>query len=100
MTDGDFESGFPGPWTVSPNLTNSSLSTTVKHAGNASLHVISTAAGTTKSSAIWQNLSTTLTANATYTLEFLVSTKHQRRAVDPAVVWLGYRGDGQSDTPA
>ena len=70
VTDGDFESGFPGPWTVSPNLTNSSLSTTVKHAGNASLHVISTAAGTTKSSAIWQNLSTTLTANATYTLSF------------------------------
>jgi hypothetical protein len=70
LTDGDFESGFPGPWTVSPNLASSVLSTTVKHSGSASLHVISTAAGTTKSSAIWQNLSTTLTANATYTLSF------------------------------
>ena len=41
VTDGDFESGFPrcrvdGVW---PILTNSVLSTTVKHSGNASLHL-------------------------------------------------------------
>jgi hypothetical protein len=34
LTDGDFESGFPGPWTVSANLTNSVLSPAIKHAGN------------------------------------------------------------------
>ena len=70
LADGDFESGFPGPWTVSANLTNSVLSTAVKHSGNASLHLISTAAGTTQSSAIWQTISPALTANATYTLSF------------------------------
>jgi hypothetical protein len=70
LADGGFESGFPGPWTVSPNLTNSVLSTTIKHSGNASLHVISTSAGTTQSSAIWQIISPALTTNATYTLSF------------------------------
>ena len=53
-----------------PQLTNSVLSTTIKHSGNASLHLISTAAGTTKSSAIWQIISPALTTNATYTLSF------------------------------
>jgi hypothetical protein len=70
LADGDFESGFPGPWTVSPNLTNSVLSTVVKHSGNGSLHVVSTAAGTTESSAIWQTISPALTGGATYTLSF------------------------------
>ena len=64
LTDGDFESGFPGPWSVSPNLTGSALSTTVKHSGSASLHVVSTAAGTTQSSAIYQTMSPALTATA------------------------------------
>ena len=70
LTDGDFESGFPGSWTVSPNLTNSVLSTAIKHSGNASLHLISTAAGSTQGSAIWQIISPALTTNATYTLSF------------------------------
>ncbi len=70
LTNGDFESGFPGPWTVSANLSGSVLSTVVKHSGNASLHLVSTAAGSTQSSAIWQTISPALTANATYTLSF------------------------------
>jgi CotH kinase protein/Lamin Tail Domain len=70
LSDGDFESGFPGPWTVSANLTGSVLSTMVKHSGNASLHLISTSAGTTQGSAIWQTVSPALTANGTYTLSF------------------------------
>src|SRR5262249_45578264 len=56
VLNGDFESGFPGPWTVSPNLTGSTLSTSIKHSGNASLHVISSAAGTTLGSSIWQDM--------------------------------------------
>ena len=70
LSDGNFESGFPGPWTVSANLAGSALSTTIKHSGNACLHVISTSAGTTQSSAIWQTVSPAMTANAAYTLSF------------------------------
>jgi hypothetical protein len=70
LSDGDFESGFPGPWTVSTNLTNSVLSTTIKHSGNASLHLISTSAATSQGTTIWQIISPALTTNATYTLSF------------------------------
>ncbi|HWD92650.1 MAG TPA: lamin tail domain-containing protein [Verrucomicrobiae bacterium] len=70
LPDGDFESGFPAPWTVSANLSGSALSTQFKHSGNNSLHVVSTSAGTTQSSAIWQTISPALANNATYTLSF------------------------------
>ena len=71
LTDGGFESGFPGSvWTVSPNLSGSVLSTTFKHSGNASLHLVATSGGTTQSSAIWQVMSPALVTNATYTLSF------------------------------
>ena len=69
VPDGDFESGFPATWNISPNLTDSVLDTTVKHSGNASLHVISSSAGTTKSSAIWQDIGP-LVDTDTYTLSF------------------------------
>jgi hypothetical protein len=70
LADGDFESGFPGPWTVSANLAGSVLSTSIKHSGNASLHLISTSAGSSQGSAIWQIISPALTTNATCTLSF------------------------------
>jgi hypothetical protein len=70
LTNGDFENGFPGPWTVSSNLTNSTLSTVVKHTGNGALHLISTAGGSSQGSSIWQTVSPSLTNNATYTLSF------------------------------
>ncbi len=46
------------------------LSTVVKHSGNASLHVISTGAGATQSSAIYQTIAPALTANGTYTISY------------------------------
>lgn len=70
VADGNFETALSGPWTVSPNLANSTLSSVIKHSGNAGLHVISTAPGTTQSSAIWQTMSPGLTQGATYTLSF------------------------------
>ncbi len=71
LSDGGFESGFPGSvWTVSPNLTGSVLSAAIKHSGNAALHVVSSAAGTTKASSIYQTISPALTTNAPYTLSY------------------------------
>ena len=70
LTNGDFESGYPGPWTLSANLTNSVVSAATRHSGNASLHLVSTSNGSTQSSSIWQTISPALTANATYTLSF------------------------------
>ena len=70
VQNGDFESAFPGAWTVSPNLTASAVSTAVKHSGAASLHVISSAPGTTQGSSIWQDLSPALVVGQPYTLSF------------------------------
>ena len=70
LSDGDFESTLTGPWTVSANMSGSSISTAVKHSGNASLHLVASSGGTTKGSSIWQTVSPALTANAAYTLSF------------------------------
>jgi regulation of enolase protein 1 (concanavalin A-like superfamily) len=70
LGNGDFESNLSGPWTVSPNLANSTLSTAIKHSGNASLHLISTSAGSTQSSSIWETMSPGLNIGAPYTLSF------------------------------
>src|SRR5262249_28277349 len=64
LANGDFESNLSGPWTVSPNLANSTLSSVIKHSGNVSLHVISTSAGSTQSSSIWQTMSPGLNIGA------------------------------------
>ena len=45
IANGDFESAFTGPWTTLPNYTNSTISTTAKHSGSGSLHVIGNAGG-------------------------------------------------------
>jgi hypothetical protein len=69
INNGNFETAFPGPWTVSANLTGSTDSSAVKHSGNASLHVVSSAAGSTLGSSIWQDMGPLVT-NATYTLSY------------------------------
>ena len=70
VQNGDFETAFPGPWTVSANLSRSVISTSIKHSGNSSLHLISSAAGTTQASSIWQSLTPALTTGQPYTLSF------------------------------
>ncbi|PYM12678.1 MAG: hypothetical protein DME18_10795, partial [Verrucomicrobia bacterium] len=69
VNSGDFESAFPGPWTVSANLIGSTASNAARHSGNYSLHVVSTAGGTTQGSSIWQDMGPLVT-NATYTLSY------------------------------
>ncbi|HEY5910800.1 MAG TPA: lamin tail domain-containing protein [Verrucomicrobiae bacterium] len=72
LADGDFEAGFPGPWVVSANLAGSGLSTSLKHGGASSLHLVASSGGTTRASSIYQDLSPALTLNAPYTLSFWV----------------------------
>jgi hypothetical protein len=69
LQNGDFESALSGPWTLSTNMTNSAISTTIKHSGNASLHVVATSPGDTISQAIWQNTGPIVT-NGTYTFSY------------------------------
>ena len=70
LTDGDFESGWPGPWIVADNHAASTTSTTIKHSGGASLHLVASSAGSTRGSAVVQDISPALTSSATYTLSY------------------------------
>lgn len=69
IINGDFETAFPGPWTVSGNLSASTISTVNRHSGSRSLRLISSQAGTTLGSSVWQDL-TPLNPNGVYTLSF------------------------------
>jgi len=69
LTNGGFEASLDGTWTVSTNMIDSGLSTTVKHSGKASLHVVASSGGATQTQAIWQDTATLVT-NATYTLSY------------------------------
>ena len=69
IVNGDFELAISPKWIISMNLTNSALSTEIKHAGATSLHLVSSTAGSTRSSAIWQTMSG-VTTGQTYTLSY------------------------------
>jgi uncharacterized protein (DUF1800 family) len=78
IQNGNFESSFPAPyWTVSTNLTGSSVSTTVSHSGAGSLHLVATSPGSTQVSSIYQT-NLPITTNLTYTLSYwiLFTTNH------------------------
>jgi hypothetical protein len=70
VRDGDFESALGTNWNLTTNFTQSALSTTFKHWGSNSLHVVATAAGSGSGNAIYQDLTPALTNGATYTLSF------------------------------
>lgn len=68
VPQGDFEA--LTAWTVSTNMSDSALSTAEVHGGATSLHVISTTAGSTQGSAIWQTLPSVVANAGNYTLSF------------------------------
>jgi len=70
LANGDFESAFPGPYVVGTNLAASTISTTIKHSGNASLHLVASSPGVNKSTTIYQDITPPLVTNGTYTLSF------------------------------
>jgi hypothetical protein len=70
LANGGFESPLSGTWNLTANFTSSALSTTIKHSGASSLHVVATAAGTGSGNAIYQDISPALTNGATYTISF------------------------------
>ncbi len=71
VLNGDFELPLTATdWIVASNHLDSAVVTDVRHAGNGSLHVVATAGGTTRASAIVQDLTPALTSTATYTLSY------------------------------
>lgn len=77
LVDGDFESGFPGPYVVGSILSSSSLTTDFVHSGRTALHMISTGPGSSRATAITQDITPALATGATYTLSFWYRTSPQ-----------------------
>jgi len=72
IKNGDFESAFPGAnWTfgTNMNLSSSVVDTSIYHGGGACLHLVSTDAGSTRESSMYQT-NIAVAANATYTLSY------------------------------
>lgn len=71
IRNGGFESPLAtNDWVVATNHTDSTIVTDVKHSGSASLKLVATAPGSTRSSAIVQELTPALSASRTYTLSY------------------------------
>jgi hypothetical protein len=70
VTNGGFESGLNGTWNLTANFAGSAISTAVKHAGNSSLHLVATAAGSGNNNAIYQNILPVITTGQPYALSF------------------------------
>lgn len=100
LQNGGFESPLTTGWTVSPNLAGSALSSTIRRVGNNSLRMVSTSAGASQSSSIYQTITPALTVGQTYTLSYwyLASTNSGRLRARMSGSWINttpaYCGDG------
>ena len=94
IKNGDFEQPLDGSFTVSTNLTNSEITSSVAHSGANSLHLISTSPGSTQASSVWQT-ATGLKSGSTYTLSywFLPGSNHFANAT------VRLSGSGISSAP-
>ncbi len=69
LVNGSFEQPLTTGWTVSSNLSGSEITTNISRSGVSSLHLVSTSAGSTLESSIYQT-NLPLTVNSIYTLSF------------------------------
>ena len=70
LQNGDFETDLSPAWVVSPNHARSEITTNFQHSGASSLHLIATSGGTTRTNAIWQDISPAVHTGQTYTVSF------------------------------
>ena len=76
LTNGDFEQPMAAAnWTTTTNTANSARTTDFVHGGNASLHLVQNAAGSTGTDSLLQTTPTALGASTTYTLSFWYLTR-------------------------
>ena len=82
LKNGDFESPLAGTWTNSADFANSTLSTTIAHSGNSSLHLVATAGGGGNGDSVQQNpANPALTNGQTYTVSYWYLPASQNRSL-------------------
>ena len=77
LRNGGFESALGTDWNLSPNLIGSARSSQFVKSGSASLHLVSTEAGETQGSSIYQVIAPALSSSQTYTLSYWYLTSDQ-----------------------
>jgi uncharacterized protein (DUF1800 family) len=71
LRNGDFELPLKtNDWTISSNHFGSAIATDIRHSGNSSLHLVANVGGTTRASAIWQDIRPALSTSQQYTLSY------------------------------
>ena len=104
LQNGGFETSLSPAWKLSPNLIGSARSSNPVHSGNASLHLISTEAGESQDSSIYQLITPALNPARTYTLSYWYFTSSQRGRLTVRLSGLGILSEhgmaGQENTPA
>ncbi|MFM7216259.1 MAG: DUF1800 family protein [Verrucomicrobiota bacterium] len=93
LRNGDFEASLAPDWTLSSNVVSSARSASIVHSGDASLHLVSTEAGESQSSSLFQTITPSLSASQTYTLSYWYRTSDQ-----PARLTIRLSGSGISST--
>lgn len=93
VAGGAFESALTGAWTVSANHSGSLIETNGVKEGRGCLHLVASTGGTTRDSSIYQTITPSLEANATYTLSYWY-----RAGANPAPLVLRLSGFGISGT--
>ncbi len=56
LVNADFESALAGSWNLTANFTQSTISSSVKHTGNSSLHLVATLGGSGNGNAVYQDI--------------------------------------------
>lgn len=104
LRNGDFESPLGPEWLLATNVITSARSAEFVQNGSASLHLVATEAGSTRSSALVQDLSSTLSSSQVYTLSFWYYTADTNRTLTARLSGNGILAerplDGRAVTPA
>ena len=79
IRNGDFDSTLGGEWAFATNVNTSARSAERAKTGNASLHLVSTAAGSSLESSLSQAVTPALVNNGTYTLSYWYWTADSTR---------------------
>lgn len=79
IRNGDFDTALGSEWAFATNVNTSARSAQYAKTGVASLHLVSTAAGSTLSSSLSQVITPALVNNATYTLSYWYYTAQTNR---------------------
>src|SRR5262245_59442893 len=77
LRNGDFETALGTSWNLSPNMVGTARNAEFVHSGTAALHLVTTEAGETQGSSVYQIITPSLNPTQTYTFTYWYLTSAQ-----------------------